>query len=310
MAGCLRDAWCYTWQEIWIPLEQSEIWSQLADSSGYTTNELYMDLYVELAKALKKAPQPTVHDVTANNPVLARNALEALTPKDLRSETATARFFENAAQVIAESGSNELSDEFGRLIAGFLQSRNLRYELLAPFELRSRLPGVFEALMLDVVQATQQHPQLAQALLDFSHSFHLFQRTHAEPDIKTLIHKAAMLAEALASNVPEARGNNFTKLCDSIDCWPNPLVREAVKKLYEFSSDFPGIRHNIIKRNASRTLELRDAVLVPVLLLTAAGYFGASNNVLDTLRSQDADPPQQPADPPEITQPAEVVALP
>jgi len=310
MSGRLQDAWEFAWPEIWLPLERSEVWSGLSEESGYTCDQLYMDLYVELAKALKKAPQPTVYDATANDAILARSALQAASAKALRSETATAHFFESAAQAIAESGSRNLEIEFGGLFSHFLRSRNLRYELIEPFELRSHLPGIFEALIADVTEETNRHPQLNQALLDFSHAFRGLQRTHIESDMKTCIHKAGMLVEALASVRPEARGNNFGALCDSMRCWPNSLIREAVKKLYEFSSDFPGVRHNIVRRSQSRALDMRDSMIVPLLLVTAAGYFGANSQLLDTLRSQVADPPQEPPDPPAITQLAEQVAMP
>src|SRR5262249_934962 len=136
------------------------------------------------------------------------------------------------------------------------------------------------------------------------------QRSHLEADMKTCIQKAAMLVEALASVRPDARGNNFGALCNSVQCWPNPLVREAVKKLYEFSSDFPGIRHNIVRRNAPRPLEIRDSIIVPLLLLTAAGYFGPSANILDALRTESAEPKQEPPDLPAMTEPVPNASLP
>ncbi len=310
MSGRLQDAWQFVWAEIWEPLEESEGWEQLAGESGYTPDELYVDLYLALVKATRKAPQPPVYDATANDPRLARDTLRTTRAEKMRSETATARFFESAAEVIAESGNVTLFTDYRNLVDKFLTSRNLRYELLDPFELRSHLPGVFEALMTDVTDATNRHPQVRQALSDFSHAFRSLQRTHVEVDMKTCIHKAAMLAEALASLQPEARGNNFGVVCDSLTCWPNLLVRESVKKLYEFSSDFPGVRHNIVKRKAPRELELRDSMIVPLLLLTASGYFGGNSELLDTLGSQLADPPQEPPDPPEISQGAAEVSLP
>ena len=197
------------------------------------------------------------------------------------------------------------------LVRGFLESRNLRYELIEPFELRSHLPGIFEAIVADMLEATNQHPQLSQAFFDFAHSFRALQRSHAEPDMKTCIHKAGMLAEALASMRPEARGNNFGALCNSLGCWPNQLVREAVKKLYEFSSDSPGVRHNIVRRgNSPRALEMRDSMIVPLLLVTATSYFSSNTDLLDTLRSHSTEPRQEPPDPPAITESAANVALP
>jgi hypothetical protein len=233
MNGRLRDAWPFAWPEIWLPLEESEIWGQLVENSDYTTDQLYVDVYVELAKALKKAPQPTQYDAVSNNPLLARLALSTTPATALRGETARARFFENAFEAIGGAGSPDLEDEFRTLVDRFLKSRNLRYQLIEPFELRSHLPGIFEAIVADLLEAANRHPQLSDAFSDFMHAFHALQRSHAEPDMKTCIHKAGMLAEALASARPEARGNNFGALCNSIHCWPNPLVREAIKKLYE-----------------------------------------------------------------------------
>jgi len=60
MTGRLQDAWPFVWPDIWLKLEESEIWPQLAEGSGYTIDQLYVGLYVELAKAFKKAPQPDV----------------------------------------------------------------------------------------------------------------------------------------------------------------------------------------------------------------------------------------------------------
>lgn len=77
VSGKFVDVWEYVWPEIWLALEQSETWPQLAEGSGYTVDELYMDVYVELVKALKKAPQPRDYDVIANDPVLARRTLES-----------------------------------------------------------------------------------------------------------------------------------------------------------------------------------------------------------------------------------------
>jgi hypothetical protein len=311
MNGRLTDAWSFVWSDIWLPLEESDIWVQLAENSDYTTDQLYVDVYVELVKALKKAPQPTQYDAVSNNPLLARLALSTTPATALRGETATARFFENAFEAIGGAGSPDLEGEFRTLVDRFLKSRNLRYELIEPFELRSHLPGIFEAIVADLLEATNQHPQLSQAFSDFVYAFHALQRSHAEPDMKTCIHKAGMLAEALASARPEARGNNFGALCNSIHCWPNPLVREAIKKLYEFSSNAPGVRHNIVRRgNSPRQLEMRDSMIVPLLLLTATGYFAPNADLLDTLRSQSREPPQEPPDPPAITESAVDVALP
>lgn len=128
--------------------------------------------------------------------------------------------------------------------------------------------------------------------------------------MKTSILKATMLVEALASAVPGARGHTLGDLCNSIQCWPHSAIKEAVKRIYGFCSDYPGIRHNILNDSPIRALEMRDSIIVPMLLFTAAGYFGANTNLLDMLRSPSSEPKQEPPDPPAITEPAEQVSMP
>jgi hypothetical protein len=302
MVGRLQEAWRYAWSEIWVPLEQSELWPEISEKLGYTTDDLYTDLYVELAKALKKAPQPDVYDATANDPVLAREAIECTPADKLRCETATARFFENAFEVISGAGSPELEVEYRTLLTRFLGSRNLRYQLVDPFRLQSHLPGVFAALFSDIATATVGNQQLSQALADFEHAFQALSRSHFETDMKTCILKATMLVEALASTNPGAQGKTLADLCNSLKCWPHPAIKEAVSKIYGFCSDYPGIRHNIATGGQLRTLEMRDSIIVPLLLLSAAGYFGSNADLLDTLRSQSVEPKQEPPDPPTVTE--------
>ncbi len=310
MSGRFQDVWQYVWPEIWLELELSEIWAQLAEGSGYTVDEMYMGIYVELAKALRKAPQPRVYDATANDPVLARRTLETTPASALRCEAATIRFFENAYDAISEAGSPELEVEFCDLIRRFLKFRNLRYELIEPFKLHAHLPGVFAALFSDVLVATQTAPQLQQAMGDFEYAFRSLERSHSEADMKTCILKASMLVEALASAVPGAQGQTLGDLCNSIQCWPHSAIKEAVKRIYGFCSDYPGIRHNILNGTQIRALEMRDSIILPMFLLIAAGYFGANANLLDVLRSPSSELVQEPPDPPAIAESAALVSMP
>ena len=158
MAGRLKDAWEFVWNDIWLALEASELWPKLSEELGYTIDQLYMDLYVEFSKALKKAPQPEVYDTTANDPMLARKAFETTDASLLRSEAAIAQFFEDAFDAISEAGSSDLENEYLALVQKFLRSRNLRYELAEPFRLYSHLPGAFAALFSDLEDPRLREP--------------------------------------------------------------------------------------------------------------------------------------------------------
>lgn len=290
MSGRFQDAWQFIWPEVWQPLAETDD----------TPADIYPDLYVELVKAYRKAPRRTEYDTIANDAMLARKALETSSVAELRGEGAIARFLENAHEVLIETGHPELPRVYQNLVTRFLESRNLRYELVKPFQIKPNLSGVFSALMSDVMAGMHGNPDLKEAATEFEHAFGALTRSHSEPDMKTCIQKAAMLVEAIASVYPNAQGASLGELCDSIKCWPHTSVKDAMKKLYGFCSDYPGIRHNVGRRGRLRTLEMRDSIIIPLLLLTASGYFGSNADLMATLRSQTSEIAQLPADEPAI----------
>lgn len=290
MRGRFQDTWQFMWAEIWLPLEETD----------ETPQDIYTDLYVELVKAYRKAPKRKDFDSIANDAGLARRALETASIKDLRGEDSIACFLENAYDVLVETGHPQLPRVYEDLVASFLESRNLRYELVKPFQIKPHVSGVFTALLSDVMTAMQGNPDLIEAAMEFEHAFGALTRSHSEPDMKTCIQKTAMLVEAIASVYPNAQGSSLGELCDSIKCWPHTSVKDAMKKLYGFCSDYPGIRHNVGRRGRLRTLEMRDSIIVPLLLLTASGYFGPNTDLMATLRSQTSEMEQLPADEPAI----------
>ena len=280
MRGRLTDAWQYAWPEIWLKLE--------ALPEVYL--DLYMDLYVELAKALK-LPQSeedqlkfnTEYNVVANDPQLARDFIMTVEGSAFRSDAALARFFHDALDVYEESGNADLPFEFVRLTKEFVSCHNLRYRVAEPFRLQPHLPGVFAALFAELTEFSASNVQVAGAMSDFEHSFDILAKTHKEADMKTCIHKACMFVECLAAVTPGAKGKTLGDLCTNIECWPHKAVRGAVSSLYGFCSDYPGIRHNISDEGQLRRLQVKDSVLVSLLLLAAGGYFRTDLDIAEII---------------------------
>ena len=158
-------------------------------------------------------------------------------------------------------------------MAEFIACHNLRYQLLIPFKLQPHLPGVFAALFGEVMDTANGDPHIAGLMKDFEHSFHAASGSHHEADMKTCISKACMLVEGLGKSNAGVNSTTLGDICGEVQCWPHKALREAVKKIYGFCSDYPGIRHAGNPRGQLRSLELRDAVIVALLLLTTAGYF-------------------------------------
>ena len=280
MRGRLIDAWKYVWPEVWLRLEDlPEVYL-----------DIYMDLYVELAKALQRPEEEeeklkfnTQYNVIANDSKLARNFIQSVQGSAFRGEPAIARFFRDALDVFNESGNPALPTEFVRLTKEFVSCHNLRYRVVEPFRLQPHLPGVFAALFADLLEFSATIPQLGGAMLDFEHSFDILSKSHKETDMKTCIHKACMFVECLGAVKPGAKGRTLGDLCINIECWPHKALRAAVSSLYGFCSDYPGIRHNVSIEGQLRPLEMRDSVLVALLLLSASGYFRDQIDIAELL---------------------------
>lgn len=308
MGGRFIDSWPYVWSDIWEKIEASDIWLQASEEFGYSLDDLYKDLYLELVKALKKAPYPAEYDAIATDPILAKKWIKEVNQASLRSEGAVIQFFENAFDVVSEAGSAELENLFKDLVAEFIRGRNLGYELKAPFSLISTMYGVFSALFGEISTAAARNSRTISALDDFNVALQAVQSSKSDGDIKTFILKSSMLAEALASIVPNSSGQTLSDLCNSIHCWPHSAIRETVKKLYGFCSDYPGIRHNASNRGQLRDLDIRDAVIVPMLLVVASGYFGSDERLQEIFKATSDPVPQKPYDLPLAIKPAETIA--
>jgi hypothetical protein len=61
-------------------------------------------------------------------------------------------------------------------------------------------------------------------------------------------------------------------MCDQLGSWPHATIKESLKKLYGFASDYPGIRHGRSTKGALRAIEMRDMVAMSVLLTGFTPY--------------------------------------
>lgn len=80
--------------------------------------------------------------------------------------------------------------------------------------------------------------------------------------------------EGLASFTQGTPGT-LGALCDQITDWPHDKMKDALKNLYKFCSDYPGIRHAGNPAGIRRDLATRDMTLASLLLLSFSGYLSS-----------------------------------
>ena len=265
MSGSLRRAWDYLAKDLWVPL------AEYSAKDGTAPPDLFSDLFATADEFISPRPTATELEEARHNPDEARQRFLALKGTDFTSEAAIVRFLEEAHDVIADYEIVGYEDLFRRLLRDVLRKFNLRYRLDEPFILRFLLPGSFTNLYAELHQLNTNNSHLSHLWSDFETAFDQYARTQGDSDLRTSIAKASNYLEGLAS-VTTGKAGSLGKLCDRVSDWPHDQVKDAVKSLYGFCSDYPGIRHAGNPRNRRRVLDRRDSVAINVSLMSLAAY--------------------------------------
>ena len=269
MRGELTYVWSETWREIWLPL---------IDQEGIP-NDIFCELYRELAPALKLTPSIQELADIIDDPLQSRDAFEKSGGLDFEGERKLVVFFESAHEVLEDLGGDELSNRYFNLLARFLEKFSLRYELRRPCALCPTLSGVFASLMRNLRVIANQDSHMASLMNEFEDAVRDLRHGETDGRIKTCMNKQFMLLEALGASSPEVSTNTLGSMCDELTGWPHVTVKESLKKLYGFASNYPGIRHGGNSTGKLRDVDMRDLVAMSIML---AGFTPYLSNELNT----------------------------
>ncbi len=242
-----------------------EIWDRLAANEA-APDDIYCELYRTLSSALKK--KPTLEELAniIDNSFQAKEAFLNTLPEDLSSERALVQFFEKAHEDLDELGGDALTNPYFNLLTTFIEKFSLRYDLRRPCLLCPTLPGVFTGLVRDLKAATRQDAHLNGLMQDFENSVRDLRTDCSDGRIRTCMTKQVNLLEALGSRCPSVSGNTLGAICNEVGTWPHESVRDAMKNLYKFTCNYPGIRHGGDPGSALRVIDMRDMVAMSILL--------------------------------------------
>lgn len=265
MSGSLLQCWEYLTSDVWEAL------ANYATEKGAAPPDLFSDLFVAADEFLSPRSGDVELEEARNDPTKAREQFLSLRGADFASETAIVHFLEATHEVVCDYEITGFDDCYRRLVRDALRKFNLRYRLDEPFVVRFMLPGSFANLYVELHRLNKSNDHLAGLLIDFEKAFDRFARAQDPADLKTCIAKASNYAEGLAS-ATRGKAGTLGALCDQLTDWPHDKVKEALKSIYKFCSDYPGIRHAGDPNSARRDLAVRDVTLASLLLVSFSGY--------------------------------------
>ena len=260
--------WSEMWREVWLPLTNQP----LLEGEDGVPEDIFCELYREIAKALKVRPSIEALADVIDDPVQSREAFKRTTAVHLSGERAVVTFLEAAHDALEELGGDELTNHFFNLLTHFISKFNLRYDLRRPCILCPTLPGVFASLIRDLRSLANQDPHLDTLMKDFEESVRDLRIDCSDRRIKTIIQKQVNLLEALGRRHPGVKRKTLGAISRQVNNWPHKEVMVALQSLYNFACDYPGIRHGGTPASALRAVDMRDMVAMTILLAGFTPY--------------------------------------
>lgn len=255
---------------IWSDLTR-EVWEPLAQIDG-APDDLFCELYRTVSAAF--AVQLTAEELAniVDNTSEARDAFYGLTAINFLNERALTAALEQVLEALDDLGGDTLSNPYFLLLERAIQKYSLRYELRRPCLLCPTLPGIFSNLIRDLRFHADTDAHLSSLMHDFECSVRDFRANNSANQMKTCIQKQINLLEALGGQLPTVTANTLGSICNQANTWPHAQVKNAIRELYGFACDYPGIRHGGTAANQLRELELKDVMAISILLAGFVPY--------------------------------------
>lgn len=269
MRGEFTEVWPETWREIWLPL--TEI--------GFAPPDIFCELYRELVGAFTDQPSIELLADVIDDPMQSWSAFESSAEAKFSSEKALVRFFETAFDVLEDLGGDDLTNGYYGLLSRFIEKYNLGYSLRRPCALSPTLPGIFAELSDALKRFVSGDLHLAALYRAHEEAVRDLRFGATEERIKTCISKQVNLLEAIAATADEVTKLTLGDMCDQLQSWPHATIRESLKKLYGFASNYPGIRHAGNPASQLRAIEPHDFAALSILMM---GYVPYLTSELET----------------------------
>jgi hypothetical protein len=283
MLGELGQVWPSSWVEIWVPLLQHpEFGDDLARDlfrehvpepkvAGSAADLSEGDL-LALSAAIR------VYEERAADARKAKAALKRIWFKRPTNEGAAIAFLESSYSILQEYGDGNYANEYFNRVDRFLKRYSLRYDLRRPLTLHPTLSGIFASLIKELRTMSLQDEHLSTLLTEFEHSVRDLKADLSQARIKTCLQKQFNLLEAIGRTYPGVTCQTLGDMCGQISSWTHATIRDALRRLYGFRSDYPGLGHAGNPAGVLRDLDARDIVAIGLVLAGFVPYLSERLN--------------------------------
>lgn len=229
--------------EIWIPLQRRVVAPD--------------DMFIELLRYFWKKTNKDIDEEVLSDPLKAKDVFNAISIEDLSRESKCIKILEGFYEVLEEFETG-ISTGYRDRLKIFCSKYNLRYCITDDCKFKLTIKGI----LMDQIQHLQKtlsvDPNYTEILTELENTLSRLSETN-EP--KNCIRVACNLLERLAID-RASQGDTLGRAVSNCgDLFPHEAVRNSIKELYKFASDYPNIRHAGKPASKLRDLANGDAIL-------------------------------------------------
>ena len=299
MGGRFVDVWPESWLGIWVPFTNAltnpgvvigavieEVFRPprhplepvpregiLRDADGNILDAEFireMDLYrIQVGEHQDAVARYIDATSGRSSPAWLREAIE--TP---RSERECLLLLSGASRYLVDQYPEDAGPEFLRIIRRFVSKFGLGYSVTPQGSIILNQLGMFSGIMQESYKLIESDDYLKSRLQDLEEALDDVARSrpYSAGRMKTLLGKCISLVEAFGVRNSTLSGTTMSAMVRHLNL-PHPTLATLINTLYGFRGDFPGMAHGGNPDGMSRELEMRDMLVLAVVITALAPYF-------------------------------------
>jgi len=236
------------------------------------------DVYMELLEFYYETLGYNLLDKTdmLNDPELARQELREI-PSWPASEQICIRLLEGFYDVLNSSYGRNIANEYRIDLQSIFERHNLRYVVTPNGKIGLSIQGLLVSLLLRLKKSVEEKRISKESLEQLEKCISKLE--NSDDSFRNCMTIACNLLEGTALDRTGHRFNTLKRALDNCpDVFPHNSMREAIKSLYDYLSDYPNLRHSGTDENRIRNLRMDDASLVAALAIGYASYLTSKDD--------------------------------
>ena len=243
----IRCNWNCLYTDLWLPLSKSK----------FAPDDMFIELLRYESRKLRLDPK----EEALNDPILAKLEFKKLSTLLTPINEKTCITLLEGFYAVLTDFNCAISKKYCSKLQEFIESHNLRYMLTSDCKIRLSLAGLIVSQYAALRKTVSLVPLRNNCLIALEKNVGLLNEETAE---ENCIRIANNLLEGIAIDKTTNGADTFKRAVNGCrDCFPHQALIDSAKSFYDFSSDFPNLRHGGTARNPLqiRPLKKDDAIL-------------------------------------------------